>query len=176
MNVVFMRHGESAYNLLGLCNDDPQVPVGLSERGLRQVEDAAGQLAVAAFERVFVSRLPRAQASATIVNRRHRAPVTVDARLDDRRSGFEGRPVADYLAARDADPQNFCAPGGESYVTLKARVLDFLDELGQAHERSVLVVSHHEVLQIVRGHTLGWSDAAIRQWWIEPGGSFVVAL
>lgn len=176
VRAVFMRHGQSAYNVLDLCNDDPAVPVPLTAAGRAQVEAAAAVLPASAFELILVSRLPRAQETAAIVNCRQQVPVRIDARLDDRRSGFEGRPVADYLQARDADPANFCAAGGESYGTLAARVADFLDALRALPQRRVLVVSHHEVLQVVRGRTLGWSDAEIRQWWIAPADSFVVDL
>lgn len=172
VHAIFMRHGESTYNVLGLCNDDPAIAVTLTETGRRQAEQAGERLAAAPLDLILVSPLPRALATAQIVNRPHAAPLRVDARLGDRRSGFEGQPVAAYLAARDADPEHFCAAGGESYVALKARVLDFLADLARLAEARVLVVSHHEVLQVVQGHLAGLSDAEIRRLWIDHGGVF----
>lgn len=174
--MTFMRHGESEYNLLGLCNDDPGIPVALTPHGRSQVSHAAAAFEPGSIDLLYVSQLPRALETAAIINRRQEAEIRVDPRLNDRRTGFEGRRIADYLAARDADPANFCAAGGESFATLKARVIDFLGDLRATRIRRVLVVSHHEALQVVRGHTLGWSDDEIRQWWIEPAGSFTVEM
>lgn len=174
--MTFMRHGESEYNLLGLCNDDPGIPVALTPHGCSQVNQAATGFEPGTIDLLYVSQLPRALETAAIINRRQRAKILVDPRLNDRRTGFEGRRIADYLAARDADPANFCAAGGESFATLKARVIDFLADLRATRDGHVLVVSHHEVLQVVRGQTLGWSDHEIRQWWIDPAGSFTVEM
>lgn len=173
---TFMRHGESEYNVLGLCNDDPGIPVALTPRGRSQVIRTETGFEPGTIDLLYVSQLPRALETAAIINRRQGARIVIDPRLNDRRTGFEGRRIADYLAARDVDPTNFCAEGGESFTTLKVRVIDFLDDLHATRVDHVLVVSHHEVLQIVRGHTLGWSDDEIRQWWIEPGGSFTVEM
>jgi alpha-ribazole phosphatase len=174
-HVHFMRHGESEYNVRGLCNDDPAIAVPLTARGREQAAVAARQLGPAAIKRVFVSTLPRALETAAIVNTGG-VPVSVDSRLDDRHTGFEGRAVADYLAARDTDPENFRAPGGESFLMLKARVLDFLADLAGCPERQVLVVSHHEVLQVVRGHFLNLDHAATRRIHIDNGEIFSVEL
>ncbi len=171
-----MRHGESEYNVLGLCNDDPKIPVALTPHGRSQVSQAATGFEPGTIDLLYVSQLPRALETAAIINRRQEAESLVDPRLNDRRTGFEGRRVADYLAARDVDPANFCTAGGESFTTLKARVIDFLGDLRAIRSRRILIVSHHEVLQVVRGQTLGWSDHEIRQWWIEPAGSFSVEM
>lgn len=175
-HATFMRHGESEYNVLGLCNDDPGIPVALTPHGCSQVSQAAAGFEPGTIDLLYVSQLPRALETAAIINRHQEARIVIDPRLNDRRTGFEGRRIADYLAARDADPANFCAEGGESFPTLKARVIDFLSDLRATRICRVLVVSHHEALQVVRGHTLGWSDTEIRQWWIEPAGCFSVEM
>ncbi len=36
MKVHAMRHGESEYNILGLCNDDPTRQIALTEKGQQQ--------------------------------------------------------------------------------------------------------------------------------------------
>jgi broad specificity phosphatase PhoE len=153
-----MRHAESTYNVLGLCNADPTLPVPLTDKGRSQAENAAKRLATAAIDLIIVSELPRARETAEIVNRHHCAPMRVDARLNDRRNGFEGRPVADYLAAVSIDPLHCHLEGGETYQELKFRVFDFLDELENEVGRRTLVVSHHEVLQVAYGRYAGYSD------------------
>ena len=155
-----MRHAQSTYNVLGLCNDDPAVEVPLTAAGRRQADAAAERLRRVPIDLVLVSELPRARETAERINRHHGAPSRIDGRLNDRRSGFEGRPVAEYLAARQADPFGFRGDGGETYAELKARVLDLLGEIAQLAARRVLVVSHHEVLQVVHGHFTGSGDEA----------------
>ncbi len=153
-----MRHAESTCNLLGLCNDDPSIPIPLTEKGRCQADTAAERLRHAPIDLVLTSQLPRACETAERINRHHGAPVRVDARLNDRRTGFEGRPVAQYLAARQEDPLGFRGEGGETYAELRSRVLDLLAEIGRTPVRRLLVVSHHEVLQVVHAHFSGISD------------------
>ncbi len=38
MKTYFMRHGQTNYNVLGLCNDDPARPVHLTDLGIEQVQ------------------------------------------------------------------------------------------------------------------------------------------
>jgi alpha-ribazole phosphatase len=172
MRTIFMRHGESEYNLLGLCNGDPARPVMLTDRGRAQAQATAERLMEAPIDLVFVSRFPRAQETAAIVNRHHDAPVRIDARLDDRRNGFEGRPVADYLAAVDNDPLNFHPADGESYGQLIERVDDFLADLARVDARCILVVTHHEVLQVIHGRRHGLDARAMWRFWIGPADTF----
>jgi alpha-ribazole phosphatase len=168
--VLFMRHGESTCNVSGVCNDDPSVPVLLTKRGRQQADAAAERMRHAPIDMVLVSQLPRAQETAARVNRHHRAPVRVDARLNDRRTGFEGRPVLDYLNAREKDPLGFRGEGGETYGELKSRVLELLTDLRELPARRLLVVSHHEVLQIVDGHFNGLPDEKIWHIPVENAG------
>jgi broad specificity phosphatase PhoE len=168
--VLFMRHAESRYNVLQLCNDDPSIPVPLTEKGRAQADAAAESLRHVPIDLIFVSQLLRAQETGERVNRYHGAPLRVDARLNDRRTGFEGRPVAEYLAARQYDPLGFSAEGGETYAELKARVLDILHEIRQLAVRRLLVVAHHEVLQVVHGHFNGLADQEVLNFWVENAG------
>ena len=41
MKVYALRHGQSQYNLLGLCNDDPKTDVHLNDTGKLQAQAAA---------------------------------------------------------------------------------------------------------------------------------------
>jgi len=173
MKVTFMRHGESAYNLKGLCNSDPSKPVGLTSKGRAQAEKAAQRWRNTPIRRVFVSRLQRAQETAAIVCGSHCPPICVDGRLDDRRTGFEDKPVEEYLRAMGAaqDPFAWKAPGGESYREMVERVNSFLDDLTALDELHALVVTHHEVLQAVAGRFQGLDLHGMWHVWVDPGGS-----
>lgn len=156
-----MRHGQTNYNLLGLCNDDPRDDVHLTELGIRQAETAAAALKDAALERIFVSELPRTRQTAEIVNRRHGVPIAVHAALNDIRSGFNNRPVADYFAATGRDRLHLRANGGESLLDYKVRVLAFLDWLRPQPWREILVVAHEETLRVLAAHFRDLPDAAL---------------
>lgn len=168
MKLLFLRHGESAYNLLGRCNADPGVPVALTPAGRGQAEVVAKRLRDLPIRRVYVSRLQRAQETAAIVNASHCAHIHVDARLDDRNTGFEGLPVDDYLRTMNAaaDPFDWKIGSGESYRELVARTHAFLDALVEVDEPAVLVVTHHEVLQAAIGYFDALEPAQMWRIWV----------
>ena len=60
------------------------------------------------------------------------------------------------VAARQADPFNWRAAGGESYAELAHRVGAWLAEV----ERDTVVAAHGGVSRVLRGHLLGldWRD------------------
>jgi probable phosphoglycerate mutase len=149
MNAIFMRHGRTNYNDLGLCNDDPRDAVSLSPLGEQQARDAARKLEGKTIDRIYVSELPRTRQTAQIVNARRGAPIVTHPALNDIRSGFNGRPVRDYQAAIAHDPLNARVNGGETLLDHKRRVLGFLDELRRGADDSVLVVAHEETLRVL---------------------------
>ena len=169
MKLICIRHGESDANVAGLCNADPAARVGLTDLGRRQAAQARERLRRLPIGRVHVSRLRRAQETAAILCGGHCADIRVDARLDDRASGYEGRPVADYLAAMRAapDPFRWKAPGGESYLEMVARVRAFIADLLADPVDVALVVTHHEVLQAVAGHFGNLEPALMWRIWVD---------
>jgi len=156
-----LRHGETDYNQLGLCNDDPERDVHLTETGIRQAEAAARQLRTLSLERIITSELPRTRQTADIINRYHGVPVIAHPALNDIRSGFEGRPVPEYLAATGHDRLHARANGGESLLDYQARVLGFIDWLREQPERVVLVVAHEETLRVFKAYFDGLADEAM---------------
>lgn len=158
MQLLLMRHGQTSYNLLGLCNDDPRVDVQLSETGIAQANAAAETLRLEKIEQILVSALPRTRQTAELINRYHQVPVQTQRLLNDIRSGFEGRPVADYFAAVGHDRYNLRPPGGESLHDYQARVLPVLDWLRAQPWNCVLVVAHEETLRVLVGALRGLSQ------------------
>jgi broad specificity phosphatase PhoE len=161
MKIYAMRHGQTTYNLLGLCNDDPRDEVPLTELGIRQAEEAAVTLKDAALERIFVSELPRTRQTAEIINRHHGVPIAAHPGLNDIRSGFNNRPVAEYFAATGHDRLHLRVNGGESLLDYQARVLAFLDWLRPQPWQEVLVVAHEETLRVLAARFRGLPDAAL---------------
>jgi broad specificity phosphatase PhoE len=159
LTLHLMRHGQSNYNLLGLCNDDPRDDVHLTDTGRRQAERAAEELHDARLTHIWVSQLPRTRETAVIINRYHQAPLTAHAALNDIRSGFNGRPVAEYFAATGHDRLHARINGGESLRDYRARVLPFLQQLHAHAGRTVLAVAHEETLGVPVAHLRGLPDA-----------------
>ena len=148
MKLYCLRHGETRYNRLGLCNDDPARDVRLTPQGIRQAEAAAERLRTTPLERIITSELPRTRQTAEIINRHHGLALESHPALNDIRSGFEGRSVAEYFAATGHDRLHVRANGGESLLDYKRRVSGFIDWLRRQPEATVLVVAHEETLRV----------------------------
>ncbi len=147
MPLWFMRHGQTNYNLQGLCNDDPRRDVHLSETGRTQAQQTAEALRDTPLEQILVSPLPRTRQTAEIVNQYHRVPVRICPELNDIRSGFDGRPVAAYFAAIGTDPLHIRPPGGESRLEHYQRITRLLLDLQQQKVDNFLIVAHEETLR-----------------------------
>lgn len=154
MKLIVLRHGQSHYNTLGLCNDDPRIPVPLTDEGVQQAQRAAEALRSELIEVIYSSPLTRALLTGEVVARPLGLSVNVDPRLADIRSGFEGRLVADYLSAIAHDPVD-ARVGGESLCDYAARVDGFLDWLVQEPWQSVLLVAHEETLRVIEARCEG---------------------
>ena len=148
MKLYCLRHGETRYNRLGLCNDDPRRDVRLTSEGIRQAEAVGERLKTVPIERIITSELPRTRETADIINRHHGVPMESHPALNDIRTGFESRPVAEYFAATGHDRLHLRVNGGESLLDYKQRVTGFIDWLAAQPEETVLVVAHEETLRV----------------------------
>jgi probable phosphoglycerate mutase len=150
VEVLALRHGQSEYNLLGLCNDDPRRPVGLTELGRAQARQAGTALSAWSVNRIYCSQLPRALQTARLINAFLQVPLVETAELNDIRSGFDGRPVNEYLAAIADDPVRASVKGGESLLAYRERIEAFLHRLARQPYQCVVLVAHEETLRIFR--------------------------
>jgi probable phosphoglycerate mutase len=152
VNLICLRHGETNYNLLGLCNDNPQIDVHLTARGIEQAQVAARSLAAMSIARIFVSELPRTRQTAQIINEAHGAPILVHAALNDWRTGLDGKPVAELYARIADDRLHTRIDGGETLFEHKQRVLGFIAWLRAQPPAPTLVVAHEETLRVFCAH------------------------
>lgn len=158
MHIHAMRHGESEYNLLGLCNDDPQRPVHLTENGRRQAENAARKLGDTPLDQIYCSKLPRAIQTAEIVARYHLVDPTPHAALNDIVTGCDGNSVAEYFRLTGHDRLHTRVGNGESLLQYKQRILDFLTWLGDRPLGNVLLVAHEETLRVLKAYANELND------------------
>lgn len=149
MKVLLVRHAQTNYNKLKLHNDDPKVDVHLTETGRAQATQLAQELKDTNFDHIFISELHRTQQTAAILNTYHAIPVTVDARLNDNRSGYEGRSESEYLQALNhaTDKWTVRFNDGESLADVKDRVADFINYLHTTDYHSILIVTSEVIMQ-----------------------------
>lgn len=154
MKLYLARHAQTNYNVLKLCNADPNVDVHLSDEGIKQAENLAELLKDVTYEVGYISELPRTRQTAEIINKYHNKELVVDARLNDNKTGFEDKPVADFLSAVDsaADPWNATFGDGESLNQAAKRARSFIDDLKTKDHGTVLVVTHGFITQAIFGY------------------------
>lgn len=161
LKIYLLRHGQTNYNLLGLCNDRPTPEVRLTPLGREQAAAAAARLRRVRLDRILTSELPRTGETAEIVNRDRGAPIEAYPDLDDWRTGLDGRPVAELYAAIASDPLHTRVNGGETLAEHRGRVFRFFDWLGTQRDESVLVVAHEETLRAAAAYFRRLSDEAM---------------
>ena len=158
MKVYFIRHGQTNYNVLDLCNDDPTKDVHLTELGKQQAKIVGEKIKNIKLDIAIVSELPRTKETASIITDNRPIEFKVEPRINDRKTGFDGKPVSDFLEALKPDIFNLKLSNGESFREEKKRAFSFLEELKNYNLTNVLVVSHSEILQIINGYFNNFSD------------------
>ncbi|MFH1802851.1 MAG: histidine phosphatase family protein [archaeon] len=163
MKVYFMRHGESEYNVVGHINFDPKVKVCLTVKGKDQAEKVARKLIDIRFDAIYSSQFPRTKETAGFLAKGRGVKVKADQRLNEFKIGFEGEPVDKYYEAREGAKSvtDFKIEGFESFLDVKERVYDFLQELRKKKYGRVLIVTHEAVVMAARAlfNELGDEDA-----------------
>lgn len=143
MKITLVRHGESAANVAGIINDDPARAVALTAAGRGQALALGDTLRGAPFVQAYASQFARAHQTAVMLLGDRCLYLETDARLNERKSGMDGRPVEDFNALVRPDPVNIKPPAGESFVEQMQRVRACLDDLAARHgDAEVLAISH----------------------------------
>ncbi len=130
-----VRHGESTWNVAGLAqghNDEAE----LTDRGLHQAAEAAGQFHGRAVRSIYASDLRRARQTAAAFAAVLGLPVHTDSRLRERSLGvLEGsrsttidESVTGLAGGLVIDPDTR-PPAGESVRDLYLRAAEFCDDL-----------------------------------------------
>jgi len=158
MKVVFLRHGESEYNVKGLVNTDPKKKIHLTLKGRRQAGEIREKLEGIEFDIVLVSEFLRAKETAMIVNEYSQVPMFVDKRLNEVSLGYEGKKDENFLTDAGADLFNFKGNGKESWHDLRKRIGEFLEDLKKENYENVLIVSHQWPIRVVNGVINNLSD------------------
>jgi probable phosphoglycerate mutase len=140
---LVVRHGHSLFNLDKVVNGDPTLDRGLSEQGIEEAEQLAGQLAALPIELVAVSPFPRALQTANIALAGREVPHLVDEDLGDVRIGeLEGMSLDAYREEPAHSHRKEHFPGGESLDEAALRYAGAFARLLARDEPVTLVVCH----------------------------------
>lgn len=162
MRLIVVRHGQTACNTRNVWHgwDD----CGLTDTGLAQAEAAANRLAGEKIDAVYSSDSRRALQTAQAIASRHElTPITAPG-LRERNAGeYEGRPVADVVAARPtiweeraADYWSWSPPAGETFTAVWERVRAVIERLQKRHDaQTVVAVTHMSPMRILISRLAG---------------------
>lgn len=154
---TILRHGQSDYNLRGLVNGDPSIPVALTDEGRRQCAAARDALAGRHFDLAIRTRFVRTGESLAIILDGRDIPVEVYPQFDDVHLGvFESRPVSEYRAWRAANTPSDPPPGeGESRIDVLYRYLNGYERMLAEDAHDVLAVVHDVTVRFLLNARLG---------------------
>ena len=162
--LYLVRHGQVADGHTDRYHGNNDI--GLSDKGVRQYEDLAAQLAGVDLAGVYASNLTRTLTGAEIISRgRDQAPQTIPEFREVHFGVWEGLSFTEIAArypaeleARFRDLTSFRIPGGESLLDVSSRVLPRLNELIAQHfEKAFIIVAHAGVNRVILSEALGLS-------------------
>ena len=161
MNVYFVRHGQTDWNVAHRIQGGGAAEVDLNATGVAQAEAAAETLARSglAFDRIYSSPYRRAYHTAEIICTRVGGSPILDDRLREMDFGdyngtpyLEGGYMDDNIRAAFESPLDYVPRNGESFPQFLGRVGNFIDHELKPLESvcdKVLVVAHRGVLNAV---------------------------
>ncbi len=161
---VFVRHGQTDWNVEGRLQGQRDIPLNDIGRGqaLRNGETIARLIPEAAGFDFVASPLSRARETMEIIRKAMNldpAAYEIDARLLEitfgELEGFTYRDIENrdpgWSKARHSNKWDYVPPGGESYHMLSVRIIGWLETL----DRPSVVVAHGGVGRVLRAHLLG---------------------
>jgi broad specificity phosphatase PhoE len=159
VKLYFARHGESEANVQQVFWNQPQ-GYGLTDKGRKQAETLAANLAGIAFSALFCSPVLRAVQTAEIVGRRLGLTPEVADGLREWHTGIlEGQSYSQetqglhwqvteqWMVYGNHDAR---IEGGESFHDIRARFIPLIDKLEAAYrhtDANVLLISHGGILR-----------------------------
>jgi broad specificity phosphatase PhoE len=144
---TFVRHARTAYNVHGLLNGDPRIPVPISASGIVAAAALAPSFAHARIDLALHTRFARTRETLNILlGGRKDVPVAIDAMFDDVDVGeFEGRGIQSYRDWRAAHGLAEAMAGGESRLAALERYSDGCARLLARHDAERLLLVVHDV-------------------------------
>ena len=162
MEVYFIRHGESEYNVIHKINSNKKIPVHITKKGIKQAEIAAKKLSKIKFDAIYSSEFLRCKETAEIINKYHKLKIKSNKRMNEWLTGCEGKSSVEFETFIIKNGFNAKKPKGESFVDVKKRTLKFLFSLKKLKTKNkyknILVVTHDELVKSIYGYKNNLSD------------------
>lgn len=155
--IIAIRHGETAWNVLGRIQG--HTDIGLNDQGRAQAQQVAQALAGETLDAVYSSDLLRAWETAQAIAAAAQVPLHAESGLRERCFGsFEGSSFAEIAVQqpeaaalwRKRDPAFAPPGGGESLLQLQARIQEAVQRVAAAHVGGhIVLVAHGGVLDML---------------------------
>lgn len=148
MEIYFVRHGQTDYNIQGKYYG--KTDVSLNETGEKQAKEMANFLEKISFDKIITSPLKRAYDTAKIIGEGRKISIEKEALLCEQDFGiFEGKTYIElqkeYPAQLRAWNEDFFYTelrGGESVWQVRKRIDKFVEKLRKREEEQILLVAH----------------------------------
>lgn len=147
--VIFVRHGQTAWNDLGIYQGHTDIP--LNEVGLEQGAKVAQRLKNENISAVYSSDLLRAKQTAELIAKEHNLPVTTLPEFREINFGiWEGKSFKEInekypemLKIWLTEPQDLKIPQGETFTEMISRAWPALTKLLVNHNNETIVIVAH---------------------------------
>lgn len=148
MNLIFVRHGQTDWNLEGRIQGSVDNP--LNENGINQAKELAMFLKDRKIDLIISSPLIRAQQTANIINEGREIPIVIDNGVIERNFGeLEGKIVDETVTKMRYYTEKYPMPGGENIDEFAARIFAFIDSIKSKYigYETVLIACHGVVMR-----------------------------
>lgn len=182
MRLVFVRHPQTQANVARVIYGRTESEY--SPQGKQSIPGIVARLEGIRPDRIYASPLKRTAYLAQRIAEHHRVEdIRFEDRLLEMNFGiFENKSVEEAKAIRGehyeklmADYNHYVIPGGESFLEVKARAKEFLEELSEEEAGTCIIVAHSMVIRGALSHLLEIPLDAIWHLRIEPGSVVDVA-
>ena len=159
--LIFTRHGQTEWNVAKRMQGQLDSP--LTEMGLSQARVLGSYLRGENISVIYSSSLPRAQRTATIIQRETGLSefFSTDSLVEINLASLEGKTFAsateeypERMEAFATSPADFVPLGnGEYFTDVQKRALDFILHIFEEHkDKKVLIVTHAVILRLIMAH------------------------
>lgn len=154
--VLFVRHGETNWNIEGRCQGNVDVP--LSPIGQAQAASVAERLASKKIAAIYSSDLSRASETATAIAEKHSLPVQIAPALREIAFGdWEGNRFAelkdkhpDIMQIFNDRPGDVRIPNAETLSQVQDRAYRTVLDVVEKHaDETIIIVSHGVALRTI---------------------------
>lgn len=177
MRIIFVRHGETDWNVTLQYQGQGRVP--LNARGREQARLTVERLRRLNADALYASDVVRAWETAAIIGSALDLTPRAMPELREINVGeWEGltpeelyRRFPDHMQEYDRDPARTVRKGGESYAQLQARALIALQQIYDAHapHGTVIAVTHGGTIRAILCHVIGLDLAYFGRMWLDNG-------